>query len=515
MRVTNIRLKNFRSFVDSGSIPLTQINVLVGPNNAGKSTILRGLHQLQIGLADLCADVRVGTPESRIEVDLVEGLSTKSWSVLESDAPFQFVAQIQSPDRRGGTLSFVVTQNGRNQAGEVRLPPTEPNHFIVPFLSKRKAAGYQEDIREQHVLSIAPDVSNLAARLSRLGNSGFPFHDAYAKACLSILGFVVTAVPSQSGQRPGVYFPDGATLPIDQLGEGVPNIVHLLTSLAVSEGKLFLVEEPENDLHPQALKGLLDLIISSSVKNQFVISTHSNIVVRHLCSSSDSNLYRVRPKTATLPVESEIEQVPRDPDARLGVLAELGYALSDFDLWDGWLVLEESSAERIIRDYLIPWFFPSLSRVRTISSGGTGKVSSTFEDLNRLFLFAHLTPVYRQSCWVFVDGDEAGQQAICRLKERFPPERHDRFRQLSQPAFEYYYPEKFQDGVSSTLAISDERRRRELKLQLLNDVRAWLDSDPDRGRLALQKSAAEVIALLGEVAASLLPARVSLAPDVA
>jgi len=63
------------------------------------------------------------------------------------------------------------------------------------------------------------------------------------------------------------------------MGEGLANIVALLSELAVNSGKLFLIEMPENDLHPQALKALLDLILESSKRNQFIISTHSNIVV--------------------------------------------------------------------------------------------------------------------------------------------------------------------------------------------------------------------------------------------
>jgi hypothetical protein len=50
---------------------------------------------------------------------------------------------------------------------------------------------------------------------------------------------------------------------------------------------------------------------------------------------------------------STVREVPATREARIGVLRRLGYELSDFDLWDGWLILEESSAEVIIR-YLIP-----------------------------------------------------------------------------------------------------------------------------------------------------------------
>jgi hypothetical protein len=73
---------------------------------------------------------------------------------------------------------------------------------------------------------------------------------------------------------------------------------------------------------------------------------------------------------------STIKDLGTDPAARVAALSDLGYELYDFNLFDGWLILEESSAERIIRDYLIPWFVPRLTRVRTIAAGGASKGAS-------------------------------------------------------------------------------------------------------------------------------------------
>lgn len=218
-------------------------------------------------------------------------------------------------------------------------------------------------------------MSFLAAKLSRISNPTFPKYEFYKKACEEILGFVVTAIPSDSEQRPGAYMSNQERLYIDQIGEGVANIVFLLSNLAASENKIFLIEELENDLHPKALKALLDLIIESAKTNQFFISTHSNIVVRHLAAEEGSKLFNITIEENSNPPKASINEVEPTVKARLSVLKELGYAFSDFELWDGWLILEESSAERIIRDYLIPWFAPKLSRVRTLAVGGTSQLS--------------------------------------------------------------------------------------------------------------------------------------------
>ena len=287
------------------------------------------------------------------------------------------------------------------------------------------------------------------------------------------------------------------------MGEGVPNIVTLLADLALSQEKLFLIEEPENDLHPSALKALLDLIIESSTTNQFVISTHSNIVLRHLGSVTDSKVYEISSIPDQLPVEAKIRLVEPTAQARLEVLRDLGYSFSDFELWDGWLFLEEASAERIIRDYLIPWFVPTLSRVRTLSAGGASKVEPVFEDFHRLVRFTHLERAYIDAAWVRVDGDVTGQKLVATLKERFSTWNPDRFACFYHSQFESYYPSEFKDRIQSTLAISDKQLLRSSKHELLDDVRSWLDADQARGKKALQTSAHEIIEDLKKIATQL------------
>jgi len=46
--------------------------VLVGPNNAGKSSLIRALYSIQQGVGDLRPDIRVGASESQIEIELEE-----------------------------------------------------------------------------------------------------------------------------------------------------------------------------------------------------------------------------------------------------------------------------------------------------------------------------------------------------------------------------------------------------------------------------------------------------------
>ncbi|MBI3234034.1 MAG: ATP-binding protein [Bacteroidetes bacterium] len=113
------------------------------------------------------------------------------------------------------------------------------------------------------------------------------------------------------------------------MGEGVANILGLIVDLCIADEKIFLIEEPENDIHPKALKTLLNLIIEKSTTNQFFISTHSNIVAKYLGSVSDAKLFNITNNERDSEREklfiSRIEVVPNNHEARRRVLEDLGY----------------------------------------------------------------------------------------------------------------------------------------------------------------------------------------------
>lgn len=507
VRVASLQVTNFRSIVEMPRIELGQITVLVGPNNAGKSSLVRALYSMQDGAGPLLRDLRIGTMQARIEVGL-EDVAGRAWP-----APEQALASatLTTTISRGDSVDRVLRgempdgQTGAQQ--DVKpCPKIEPAHLIVPYLAKRKAMNYNEDVRAENTRSVDPQLTFLAAKLSRLSNPSFPGHGRYVETCKDVLGFVVSAIPSDSGQRPGVFVDGTETIPIDQMGEGVPNIVALLAELALAKGKLFLLEEPENDLHPQALKALLDFILESSKHNQLVVSTHSNIVVQHLGASVSSRLYRVDADRGALPPVAKVTEVAPTPHARLALLRDLGYSFSDLELWEGWLILEESSAERIIRDYLVPFFASKLTRVRTVAVGGNSEVEAAFHDFNRLVRFTHLECAYKDRAWVLIDGDGKGQEIAERLRKQYRTWKAECFRCFEKSEFERYYPAEFSDRVDKILVIDDRQRRRAEKRALLDEVVVWLDEDSGRAKAALEESAAEVISLLKGIEAELFAA---------
>src|SRR5690348_992331 len=79
MRVTSLQVSNLRSIASMAPIDLSSITLLVGPNNAGKSSLLRALYSIQDGGGDLGQDLRLGASDARIDLDVEEVSRVVPW----------------------------------------------------------------------------------------------------------------------------------------------------------------------------------------------------------------------------------------------------------------------------------------------------------------------------------------------------------------------------------------------------------------------------------------------------
>ncbi len=379
---------------------------------------------------------------------------------------------------------------------------TEPNNFIIPYLAKRKVINFNEAINSGVANLVTGTLTNLYAKVDRVSNPEYqPGYSKYISACDQILGFRITASTSESGKK-GVYIvKNDESISLSEMGEGTASAIGLIVDLCRAENKLFIIEEPENDIHPGSLKKLLDLIIDASASNQFVISTHSNIVVRYLAAHRGAKLFSIETEFPEKVPTSTVSEV-NDLAKRTEVLENLGYELFDLGISDYWIFFEESSAERIVRDFLIPWFLPEIAaKIRTFSAASLSGVTPKFEDFNRLFVYLHLQQIYKNKAWVIVDGGEQEKVVIDKLKETYKASGwdEDSFLQWSEHDFEKYYPSEFQVRVASILEIQDKKLKRQEKKALLEDVVNWVQADVDHAKSLFQQSAADCVALLKKI----------------
>jgi predicted ATPase len=521
MWVKKVDLINFRSY-ENGSVELSKgINLIVGQNNAGKSVLLRSVAWLQNGSRISSQDVRKGKESGFVKLTLedsrgyfrfrAESTITIGVELSKSRTSFTGSEGVESETRADDIIGPSYDLNSFTPQYPYRIPNQEPHNFIYPYLSKRKVTGFNENINLQTANSIAGNFSNLSAKVDRLCNSNIPENEEFIESCNEIIGFKISAVASDSGKKVAQALNAHECIYIEEMGEGVANLLGLIVDLCVAKDKLFLIEEPENDIHPKALKKLLELIEKKSSTNQFIITTHSNIVVRHLGSLPESKLFQVTMERNKhrIPV-SKVQEVESLPEARRAVLDDLGYDLFDFNLWRGWLFLEESSAERIIRDYLIPWFVPGLkNRLRTIAAQGKDDVEVKFKDFHRLFLFVHLEPMYKNSAWIVIDSGEEEKKIIDHLKEKFKSSSNSsHFRQFEQHDFESYYPATFCNEYQtdiSEISQCTNKEKMDKKRTLLENLISWIEENREQSKDGFEQSAAEIIGILREIDDELNP----------
>jgi len=398
-------------------------------------------------------------------------------------------------------------RRGNEHAQYQRIPEKEPSNLIYPYLSKRKAVNYEDVINEANANSVTGNLTNLYSKIDRLVTPQFqPGNKQYVEACKNILGFEISTLALGSGKKAVYFVYNLEHIPLPAMGEGVANILGLITDLCVSEERIFLIEEPENDIHPKALKALLKLIVEKSGNNQFFVSTHSNIVMKYLGAAPNAKIFNIKNqrKDTQRPnlFVSELIEVSDSPEERRQILEDLGYDFFDFDLWKGWLFLEESSAEVIIRDYLIDWFVkPLKNKIRTFSAGGTSSIIPKFEDFDKLFVFLHLEPTYKNKVWVLIDAGVEEQQIISKMKDKYRNAgwNEDNFEQFKEHDFEKYYPLEFQTKAESIIKIKDKQEKRNAKKKLLDEVKKWITSDEPLAKEKFKESAKEVIDKLKQI----------------
>jgi hypothetical protein len=486
MWINRLKINGVRCFEMAEFAFSKGINLLVAPNNGGKTTVLRSIYAIQksdeMAQNFVAPNRRAGREFGEVTMELSD-LIHKYRSLMAGAVSGKVT--LRGNDRHLGEPS-------KKQNGEaILLENAAPNNWIFPYLARRKIGQLQHTVTLPNVVAVNEISHHLYAKIDSVigGYDG----DEFKKACKDIFGVAIATRASQDGKEAGVYGGRQYFISVENLGEGTRNVLRLLVDLFTSnQGHLFLIEEPETDLHPAALKRLLEVIMDASAKHQFIISTHSNIVVKMLGGVETTKIFSLTPVPDKEIPTSTVKEVD-GYDARMKLLEELGYDLFDMGLYSGYLLLEESSAERIINDLLIPEFAPTLAtKLRTIACGGVTKVEKRFEEFLRLFVFLHKSPVYFQKAWVLVDGGE-GTEIVTRLKENFKTWTPEHFTALNNTDFELYYPDKFKFLAHDVLKIEKKEDKRNAKKDLLEKVVSWIQTNRLEAKRAFESSAAEVI----------------------
>jgi predicted ATPase len=498
MKLFSFQLKNIRCFEITAEIQLSsKINVFIGRNNSGKTTILSSILSAQQGFSVGGECMRPHTNDSAFMKFVFEWPDYQFSNNMGIGPGRKTISLLYNFDGTGGLPQGTHLLG----AGSSAFISTRPDAVFEPFIARRKATSFRDVVNSSTANAVTGTLEHVYSRIDEVAVSEHPCHDIFSKALMDVLGFKITTRASANGKEAGFYFDRRNFVPLQKMGDGVSEIVALIVELCVAENRIFVIEEPETHLHPSGIKALMKLLAQSASNNQFIVSTHSNIVARELGGIAETKIFRVY-KTGSAPSDpSTIEEIENNRESRQELLRELGYEFSDFDLFSGWLFLEESSAETVFNQILIPWFAPKLSgKLRTYAAGGVEKLEPSVDDFLRLMVFVHLSEAYNGKMFVRADGDPAGKQVLEKLKRKFSSMDETTLNIFSKEQFERYYPDRFMDEVNTVLAIDDKRTRQNAKTELLKKVLEWSLNNQEIAKTEWAKSAAEPIELLNQLA---------------
>lgn len=455
MKIESITVENFRSITSAKRIPLSRYTAMVGPNNEGKSNILKALNLAMTTLQRwkprrsmnsdgkfslIPPDKRHRSYESGYNwtrdypINLQNSKSTKKCTdvtiefKLDDSEVVAFVAAVGS--NLNGTLPIKISYNrddfdiSISKPGKGHATLNKKTTRIAAFVSQRlrfdyvpavRTAGSAEEVVKKLVaneLQYLETDDRYVQAMNVIDEIQAPILDELSR---SITNTVSSFLPSVKGvtlrasqssrldvlrRTIQIEVDDGVQTDIGQKGDGVQSLVALALMRHASEtqsskfNSIIAIEEPESHLHPKAIRDLRDVIVKLSETSQVVVSSHSPLLVRW---GGDTSTIIVGGSRAV--VAKKISDV-RDS---LGVMVADNLSSVEFAL------LVEGECDRRIIQRLIELkgskglngLFAE-NRFRIYVLGGVGKVSYSVNSFENNILGFH----------VFVDNDASAVAEI-------------------------------------------------------------------------------------------------------
>lgn len=458
MELKSFTVENFRSITTARQIQVGSITTLIGPNNEGKSNILRALAIAVNSLVQLRGSPAFYTRDGRRIYVRPSRRNDAHYYDWESDYPLAK----QRKNKEGGsivTLEFSLDEqetrqfkaevgsnlNGRlpiqllfkrNSEVERIIPKRGPGQAILTkktakiaeFLSKRIDVQYIPAVRTSEA---AIDVVNsLVARELSLVEEDPKYVQAMAdiealqtpllqSLSRGIERTMKTFIPALSEVKidierrdrsvalrsaSTITIDDGVATSLKQKGEGVQSLAALAIMRHASDASnkqknvIIALEEPESHLHPSAIHQLRLVINELASRHQVVLTTHNPLFVN--CLDISSNIIVNKNRAAPATSVADVRRV-------------LGVRLSD-NLQSADLVLiVEGDEDRVALEALLstrsqPLASAIASRRLAIDAlGGAGNLT-------------HRCRMYQDSfCKVhaFLDDDSAARTAYSRAEK--------------------------------------------------------------------------------------------------
>ncbi|MDL1862638.1 chromosome segregation protein SMC [Betaproteobacteria bacterium PRO7] len=295
----SVRIQRFKRINDV-EIPLGRVTLLVGPNNAGKSSVL---HAVQFAVS-VAQSLRLDNTANWVEERLAGTLSSQqlvysplrdvqalaAGGVLRQDENQAIRITLLTDDlgtavvtvRRGKNKNIAVSIDGR-QCGQRLEQIDQPYSVVAPGLAgipafeEYRSAGI---VRRAAARGDANSVFRNILWVLRQDANAWESFSANMATIFSEMSIDVQFDVTIDEHISATIETADSYLPIDSCGTGVLQAVQTLAYIDVYRPRLLILDEPDSHLHPDNQRKLARLLshLAETRDFQVLISTHS----RHL-----------------------------------------------------------------------------------------------------------------------------------------------------------------------------------------------------------------------------------------
>lgn len=335
MKVLSLAAKNYRSLREV-NVELDRLNLFIGANASGKSAILDALRFLSEAVR--ARDFRgpmfsrggmlnlawKGEEANRVELTVVvEGEKRFEWSValVRHGHDFTVSESVYETPQGSPRIELLRSESGRGSwwsgeeaatvnllqgasvcaltaaAADASFPGRQIAEFVggwgffdpSPFLLRR-------DWNLPDAIGFDPYGRNLGETLYSLRSAHPEILDQVVAATQSIVGLPDEVEPRDAEDR--FYFVQrepGLQFPVNQMGvsSGTLRVLALMTALYGQSGSALIgIEEPENYIHPTALRALVEHILEARNQTQFLVTTHSPLLLDYIDDPAAVNVVK-------------------------------------------------------------------------------------------------------------------------------------------------------------------------------------------------------------------------------
>lgn len=327
MKLVNFSVTNYRSITSAHKIAFSEVTVLVGKNNEGKSNLLRSLQAAMLLLQRHAENLNRRTLLSSgddtnynwkrdfpIQLQRRKSVTNTIFKVeflLNDDEIAEFKAEIGSS--LNGSLPLEI-KIGKTHEAQLRLVKSgkgtktlsSKSSAIAKFIASRIHFNYIPAIRtdsssieliggmlSQELRILERDPKYIQA-LETIAELQKPVLKDLAervqgplKEFLPSIKSVKIEIPETSRRYAlrrdvNVIVDDGTPTSIEHKGDGVKSLaaLGLLKNQHRQEGaSLLAIEEPESHLHPSAIHQINEIIRSISKTSQVILTTHNPLFI--------------------------------------------------------------------------------------------------------------------------------------------------------------------------------------------------------------------------------------------